>query len=119
MTPLQSTKQSDIPDPRLIRALQEARVREIRAAELYRMLAEREKDLKRRAIFLRLADVEAGHAEQFGERITALGGIVVGAAKPAGLVDRFAAKFLGAEVMLRRMEAEEDRNIAYFNAQSA
>jgi len=97
-----STKQ---PDPRLVIALNEARVREIRAAELYRMLAEREKDPKRKKLFTRLADVEAGHAEQFGERITALGGSLESRPASTGLMDRFAANFLGAEVMLRRMEA--------------
>src|SRR6185369_8111046 len=83
------------------------------------MLAEREKDPKRKKLFTRLADVEAGHAEQFGERITALGGSLESRPASTGLMDRFAANFLGAEVMLRRMEAEEDRNIAYFNSQSA
>ncbi len=110
---------TNTPDPRLIQALQEAIDRELRAAQLYRLLGDREPDSRRREIFYRLADAESGHAVRFGERITALGGTPRQGPSPVRLADRVAAQLLGAETMLRRMEVEEERNIAYFDSQAS
>lgn len=46
---------------------------EMNSAELYRLMAKREKDEKLSAIYQRLAAVEEGHAETFSARLTDLG----------------------------------------------
>ncbi len=103
---------------KLLAALEDARDREIRAAELYRLLGNREQDERRKSLFYRLAEEESRHARQFGERITANGGTLRDKAAPLKPVDRILVRTLGTEAMLRRMEAEEERNIAVFEAQS-
>ncbi len=107
------------PDNRLVRALQEARDRELRAAGLYRLLADGEQESRRRSILIRLSEEEAKHARLFGDRISSLGGVVKDRPQPIRPSDRIAARVFGIETMLRRMEAEEERNIAYFESQSA
>lgn len=101
---------------KVIRALRSAWEREVEAAQLYRLLAEQQDDEKRRKIFLRLAESEAEHARQFAERIRELGGAVpkeeIGPPTPT---QRLRVKSLGADAMLRRMEAEEERNAALFD----
>jgi vacuolar iron transporter family protein len=108
---------TSIPNPKLLAALQDAREREIHAAQLYRMLGDRQADPHRKELFHRLADEEQRHAEKFGERIVANGG-TLSPARPLGPTDRLRLRTLGTEAMLRRMEAEEERNIAVFEAQS-
>jgi rubrerythrin len=102
----------------LIRFLQEARARELHSAALYRLLAERERDDRRRALFLRLAAEEEKHARQFGERIEALGGAISSAQPVSPPLDRFLARALGTEAMLRRMEREEERAIRLLDRQA-
>ncbi|MEP6755320.1 MAG: VIT1/CCC1 transporter family protein, partial [Chthonomonadales bacterium] len=76
-------------------------------------------DSRRKDIFLRLAAEEEKHAGQFGERIVANGGTISEkSVSPLRMTDRFIAGAFGSEAMLRRMEAEEERNIHAFNAQS-
>jgi hypothetical protein len=48
--------------------------REVEAAGTYRLLAERESDVNRRAILNRLADAEDGHARKWAARIEAATG---------------------------------------------
>ena len=50
--------------------------REVEAAQTYKLLAERESDLKRRDILLRLAAQEDKHAARWSERIHAATGRV-------------------------------------------
>ena len=111
--------QSSKADSRLIAALLDAHKREIRAAQLYRLLANREPDARRKDIFLRLSAEEEKHAVQFGERIIANGGsLPTGPPPRIKLTDRIVAGAFGSDAMLRRMEVEEERNIAAFASQS-
>lgn len=99
---------------KVIGALKAAWEREIEAAQLYRLLGEQQEEEKRRRIFFRLAEAEEGHAREFADRILALGGIPPkdsGAPTPA---QRLLVKTLGTDATLRRLEAEEERNIAQF-----
>lgn len=105
-------------DRKLLHALNEARARELRAAQLYRLLGEREADSRRRELFERLALEEEKHARLFGERIVANGGRLEDGRSAVPPLERFLARTLGTEAMLRRMEAEEERNIAQFGAQA-
>lgn len=106
------------PNARLLAALEDARAREFRAAQLYRLLGDRQSDARRRDLFYRLAEEEQKHARQFGERLAANGGTVSEAVPPLRTVDRIMARTLGTQAMLDRMEAEEERNMAAFSAQA-
>lgn len=100
---------------KVIRALKAAWQREIEAAQLYRLLAERQEDERRSKIFIRLAESEEGHAREFGERILALGGTPPKESTAPTAVQRLMVRSLGTDAMLRRIEAEEERNIAQFD----
>jgi len=99
-------------------ALRDARERELRAAHLYRLLGDQQRDPRRRDIFYRLAEAEQRHAEQFGMRLLAIGGVISPDTKPPRLADRLLTRLLGTEAMLRRMEAEEERAMAAFDSQA-
>ncbi len=104
---------------KLIAALEDARRREVRAAQLYRMLGDRETNARKKEIFYKLAAEEERHSVMFGERIVANGSTPETIPnKPPSPVDRLIAATLGTEAMLKRMEAEEERNIAAFEQQS-
>ncbi len=99
---------------KVIQALRTAWEREIEAAQLYRALGEAQKDLKKQRIFIRLAESEESHANQFSARIRELGGVVPEAETNPTAAQRLLFKTLGTDAMLRRMEADEEKNIALF-----
>ena len=100
---------------KVIGALKAAFEREIEAAQLYRVLGEQQVDPKRRRIFDRLAESEEEHARQFASRIAALGGTPPKDGSAPTAAQRLMAKTLGTDAMLRRLEAEEERNITQFD----
>ena len=103
-------------ESRVIAALRAAWEREIEAAQLYRVLGETQDDERRRAIFERLAEAEEDHARQFASRITALGGASPREQRAVPTAaQRLMARTLGTDAMLRRVEAEEERNAALFD----
>ena len=103
----------------MISALKDAWNREIEAAQLYRVLAEQQKDERRRSLLIRLAEAEEKHATQFADRIRAVGGTPPeGSTEPTSL-QRMMATALGSDAMLRRIEAEEERNATSFERSAA
>jgi VIT1/CCC1 family predicted Fe2+/Mn2+ transporter/rubrerythrin len=101
--------------PELLRALEKSWYREMEGAATYRFLAERERDSRRRDILQKLAEAEVGHAEKWAARIRELGGTVPdpSAVKPTlGLALHVASP----EVIFRKLEAMEDRDIAAYEA---
>jgi VIT1/CCC1 family predicted Fe2+/Mn2+ transporter/rubrerythrin len=102
-------------DQKVIGALRAAWEREIEAAQLYRLLGEQQQDEKRRRLFDRLAESEEGHARQFADRIAALGGTPPQDSTAPTPAQRLLVKTLGTDAMLRRLEADEERNIAQFD----
>lgn len=100
---------------KVLRALKTAWEREVEAAQLYRLLSEQQEDAHRRDIFLKLALSEEQHAREFGSRIEALGGTIPLANTNPTSAQRLMVRSLGTDAMLRRIEAEEDRNIAQFD----
>jgi len=104
-----------VKDHKVVAALRAAWEREIEAARLYRLLSEQQEDERRRNIFLRLAEAEEGHAREFADRIAALGGTVPHNGTEPTAAQRLMAHTLGTDAMLRRLEAEEERNIAQFD----
>ncbi|HLK59302.1 MAG TPA: VIT1/CCC1 transporter family protein [Chthonomonadaceae bacterium] len=101
----------------VIGALLAAWEREIEAAQMYRLLGEQQEDERRQRIFIRLAEAEEGHAREFAARIEALGGTAPIAKTAPTPALRMMARALGTDAMLRRLEAEEERNIAQFGRQ--
>ncbi len=99
---------------KVISALRAAWDREIEAAQLYRLLAEHQQEERRRAIFIKLAEAEEGHAREFADRMLALGGIPPRENLAPTTKQRLLVRSLGTDAMLRRLEAEEERNIAQF-----
>src|ERR1700704_26687 len=82
--------------------------REAEAAATYKHLAERERDLKRRDILLRLAEQEDKHAARWSERIAASTGRV----PDPGQVERgltWFQRISDPNVVLHRLEQEENK----------
>ncbi len=106
-------------DKQVISALRAAWEREIEAARLYNVLAEQQSDEKKARILHRLASIEEDHARQFADRILALGGIPPQDSTTPTTAQKLLARSLGTEAMLRRIEAEETRNVTQFGRHAA
>src|SRR5436190_985738 len=83
---------------------------EVETAEVYRDLAERERDAKRKGVLLRMAEAEERHAQRWEKKLIDLG------TEPPVLkntiarrLNRWWNKIAGAEIAIRRMEAAEER----------
>src|SRR5438045_4224774 len=92
---------------------------EVETAEVYRDLAERERDEKRKGVLLRMAEAEERHAQRWEKKLRDLG------AEPpvrkdtiARRLNRWWNKIAGAEIAIRRMEATEERQEAEFHDQA-
>src|SRR5438874_10255751 len=92
---------------------------EVETAEVYRDLAERERDEKRKGVLLRMAEAEERHAQRWEKKLRDLG------TEPPVLKDtlgrrlnRWWNKIAGAEIAIRRMEATEERQEAEFHDQA-
>src|SRR6266700_5397878 len=92
---------------------------EVETAQVYRDLAERERDEKRKSVLLRMAEAEERHAQRWEQKLRDLG------AEPPVLKDtikrrlsRWWNKIAGAEIAIRRMEATEERQEAEFHDQA-
>ncbi len=99
----------------LLQALEKSWYREMEGAVTYRALAQREKDTRRRDILQKLAAAEVEHAEKWAARIQELGGPVPdpSTVKPTlGLALHAASP----EVIFRKLEANEERDIATYQA---
>src|SRR5436190_23555985 len=84
---------------------------EVETAQVYRDLAERERDSKRKGVLLRMAEAEERHAQRWEKKLIDLG------TEPPVLkntiarrLNRWWNKIAGAEIAIRRMEAAEARN---------
>jgi VIT1/CCC1 family predicted Fe2+/Mn2+ transporter/rubrerythrin len=82
--------------------------REVEAAQTYKLLAERESDLKRRDILLRLAAQEDNHAARWSERIHAATGRVPDRKEVERGLTWF-QKISDPTVVLHRLEQEETK----------
>src|SRR5438046_4221968 len=92
---------------------------EVETAEVYRDLAERERDEKRKGVLLVMAEAEERHAQRWEKKLRDLG------AEPpvfketiARRLNRWWNKIAGAEIAIRRMEATEERQEAQFQDQA-
>src|SRR5213594_1630776 len=92
---------------------------EVETAQVYRDLAERERDEKRKGVLLRMAEAEERHAQRWEKKLRDLG------VEPpvfkdtiARRLNRWWNKFAGAEIAIRRMEATEEKQEAEFHDQA-
>jgi VIT1/CCC1 family predicted Fe2+/Mn2+ transporter/rubrerythrin len=91
---------------------------EVETAQVYRDLAEREPDEKRKAILIRMAEAEERHAQRWEQKLRDMGQPI------PRLIDTFWTRLqrkftrsLGTDIAIRRMEAAEEKHEREFNAQ--
>src|SRR5437588_12095302 len=82
---------------------------EVETAQVYRDLAGRERDEKRKGVLLRMAEAEERHAQRWEKKLKELG------AQPpvynntfARRLNRWWNRIAGAEIAIRRMEATDE-----------
>jgi vacuolar iron transporter family protein len=85
--------------------------REMEAAQLYELSAQREADDGRREIFRKLADVEYKHARMWEEKLTESGFDVSRLEKP-----RVSVEGLNSVGIVQRIEAIEDSNATWYRS---
>src|SRR5437870_13721660 len=79
-------------------------------AQVYRDLAERERDEKRKGILLRMAEAEERHAQRWERKLKDLGAEPPVVKDTVGRrLDRWWNDMVGAEMAIHRMEATEER----------
>src|ERR1700760_3026876 len=91
---------------------------EVETARVYRDLAERESDEKRKAILIRMAEAEERHAARWEQKLRDMGQPIP--RLPDNAWTRFKRKFnraLGTDIAIRRMEATEEKHEREFSAQ--
>src|SRR5437762_14108128 len=91
---------------------------EVETAQVYRELAARETDEKRKGILNRMAEAEERHAARWAKKLADLGEPVP--IIPDSLGRRFQRWFnraLGTDIAIRRMEAAEEKHEAEFRDQ--
>ena len=91
---------------------------EVETAQIYRDLAERESDQKRKDILQRMAEAEERHAGRWEQKLRDMGEPVPQLEDTVWtrLKRRFTGA-LGTEIAIRRMEAAEEKHEREFNAQ--
>src|SRR4051812_6519575 len=91
---------------------------EVETAQVYRELAAREEDEKRRGILLRMAEAEERHAARWEQKLRDMGEPIPQLPNNAWI--RFKRRFnrsLGTDLAIRRMEAAEEKHEREFSAQ--
>jgi VIT1/CCC1 family predicted Fe2+/Mn2+ transporter/rubrerythrin len=91
---------------------------EVETAWVYRDLAERERDEKRKAILLRMAEAEERHAARWEQKLRDMGEPIPHLADTTWT--RFKRRFtrsLGTDIAIRRMEAAEEKHEREFSEQ--
>src|SRR5438477_11929319 len=91
---------------------------EVETAQVYRELAAREPDEKRKGILNRMAEAEERHAARWAKKLADLGEPIP--TLPDSLGRRFKRwlnRALGTEIAIRRMEAAEEKHEAEFRDQ--
>jgi VIT1/CCC1 family predicted Fe2+/Mn2+ transporter/rubrerythrin len=103
----------------LIKFLQESWRREKESERVYRELAARERDQGRKNVLERLAETEGRHAARWEEKLTELGApLPVLRRSRMQMFRDWLNRQVGTDATLRRMEAEEDRVTARYEAQA-
>src|SRR5437763_7375789 len=97
-------------DPESIEALKQNWRAEVETARVYRDLAAREADQKRRDILLRMAEAEERHAQRWAQKLTDLGHAPPVLQDSLGQkLNRWWNRVAGLDVAISRMEEGEER----------
>ena len=91
---------------------------EVETAQVYRDLAAREQDEKRKGILLRMAEAEERHAQRWEQKLRDMGQPIPHLTDNAWT--RFKRRFtrsLGTDIAIRRMEAAEEKHEREFSSQ--
>src|SRR6266850_621134 len=91
---------------------------EVETAQVYRDLAARESDEKRKGILIRMAEAEERHARRWEQKLREMGEPVP--VLTENIWTRFKRRFtrsLGTDIAIRRMEAAEEKHEREFSAQ--
>ena len=102
----------------IVQALRKNWRAEKESAQLYRELAGSEKDTKRKAVLLRLAEAEERHAARWEKRLSDVGErppTISGNLKSR--LSRWINSHVGSDVAIRRLEAAEERDKARYETQ--
>ena len=92
---------------------------EVDTAEVYRDLASRETDEKRKGILLRMAQAEERHAQRWEQKLKDLGLEAPVLKDTIGRrLNRWWNKVAGSQIAIRRMEAAEEKHEAEFRDQA-
>lgn len=92
---------------------------EVETAQVYRELASRETDEKRKGILLRMAEAEERHAQRWAKKLVDLGVSVPTLPDTIGRrLKRWLNRALGTDIAIRRMEAAEEKHEAAFRDQA-
>jgi VIT1/CCC1 family predicted Fe2+/Mn2+ transporter len=95
----------------VLQALQQSWQHEVEAAATYRLLADQERDPRRRDILRKLVAAEEAHAARWAARIKELGGLVPDASGVKPILG-FTLHVASPEVVYRKLEAIESRGLA-------
>src|SRR5256714_304709 len=91
---------------------------EVETAQVYRELAGRETDEKRKGILNRMAEAEERHAQRWAKKLADLGEPTPTIPDSLGRrLQRWLNRALGTEIAIRRMEAAEEKHEAAFRDQ--
>ena len=91
---------------------------EVETAQVYRELAAREIDEKRKGILNRMAEAEERHAQRWAEKLADLGEPIPTIPDSLGRrLQHWLNHALGTEIAIRRMEAAEEKHEAAFRDQ--
>ena len=84
---------------------------EVETALVYRDLAEREKDEKRKGILIRMAEAEERHAARWQQKLQDMGQpLPTLPDNPWTRLKRRFTRSLGTDIAIRRMEAAEEKH---------
>src|SRR5881394_219822 len=91
---------------------------EVETAQVYRELAGRETDEKRKGILNRMAEAEERHAQRWAKKLADLGEPIPTIPDSLGRrLQRWLNRALGTEIAIRRMEAADEKHEAAFRDQ--
>ncbi|PYL66168.1 MAG: hypothetical protein DMF25_01180, partial [Verrucomicrobia bacterium] len=86
---------------------------EVETAQVYRELASREVDERRKGILRRMAEAEERHAERWAKKLADLGAPIPKLPDTIGTrFKRWFNRALGTDIAIRRMEAAEEKHEA-------
>src|SRR3954465_3019359 len=84
---------------------------EVETAQVYRELASREEDEKRKGILIRMAEAEERHANRWAKKLVDLGAPIPKLPDTLGTkLKRWLNRALGTDIAIRRMEAAEEKH---------